>query len=223
MTRHYLDLGSAADWLNQISNTARRFSDVIWRRKQQQRPQMSAVFSGFLHMQKKVLLTIFYNIYITFCSLHHTRNLTLANSVCETAPKSLLRKYKIEIFKIAQPFPQLSFELLSFNLPILIILSIIINAILIITIIILKVNVNVIVVVVIIIIAIQGSYKKLKLFFKDFSRALQRTRFDFQGPPTRNVISQIVQKGTFPVHSNMTLTLEMLAPSTSLHFSVYLS
>ena len=218
MTGHYLDLGSASDWLNQISHTARRFSDVIWRGKQQQRPQMSAVFSGFLHMQKKVLLTIFYNIYITFCSLHHTRNLTLANSVCETAPKSLLRKYKIEIFKIAQPFPQLSFELLSFNLTILIILSIIINAILI-----LKVNVNVIVVVVIIIIAIQGSYKTLKLFFKDFSRAFQRTRFDFQGPPTRNVISQIVQKGTFPVHSNMTLTLEMLAPSTSLHFSVYLS
>ena len=219
MTRHYLDLGSASDWLNQISHTARRFSDVIWRGKQQQRPQMSAVFSRFLHMQKKVLLTIFYDIYITFCSLHHTRNLTLANSVCETAPKSLLRKYKIEIFKIAQPFPQLSFELLSFNLTILIILSFIINAILIITIIILKVNVNVIVVVVIIIIALQGSYKTLK----DFSRAFQRTRFDFQGPPTRNVISQIVQKGTFPVHSNMTLTLEMLAPSTSLHFSVYLS
>ena len=175
MTRRYLDLGSASDWLNQISHTARRFSDVIWRGKQQQRPQMSAVFSGFLHMQKKVLLTIFYNIYITFCSLRHTRNLTLANSVCETAPKSLSRKYKIEIFKIAQPFPQLSFELLSFNLTILIILSIIINAILIITIIILKVNVNVIVVVVIIIIVIQGSYQKLQLFFKDFFRT-------FQGP-----------------------------------------
>ena len=141
----------------------------------------------------------------------------------ETAPRSLLRKYKIEIFKIAQPFPQLSFELLSFNLTILIILSFILNAILIITIIILKVNVNVIVVVAIIIVAIQGSYKILKLFFKDFSRAFQRTRFDFQGPTTRKVISQIVQKGTFPVHSNMTLTLEMLAPSTSLHFSVYLS
>ena len=34
MTRHYLDLGSASDWLNQISHTARRFSDVIWRGKQ---------------------------------------------------------------------------------------------------------------------------------------------------------------------------------------------
>ena len=66
MKRHYLDLGSASNWLNQISHTARRFSDVIWRGKQQQRPQMSAVFSGFLHMQKKVLLTIFYNIYIYY-------------------------------------------------------------------------------------------------------------------------------------------------------------
>ena len=34
MTRHDLDLGSASDWLNQISHTARRFSDVIWRGKQ---------------------------------------------------------------------------------------------------------------------------------------------------------------------------------------------
>ena len=47
MTRHYPDLGSASDWLNQISHAARpirlgsdassvwnfcaRFSDVIWR------------------------------------------------------------------------------------------------------------------------------------------------------------------------------------------------
>ena len=36
--------------------------------------------------------------------------------------------------------------------------------------------------------------------FKDFSR----TSFDFQEPPTRNVLSQIVQKCTFPVHSNRT-------------------
>ena len=46
----------------------------------------------------------------------------------------------------------------------------------------------------------QGSYKKLQPFFKDFSR----TTFDFQRPPTRNLISQIVQKCTFPVHSNRT-------------------
>ena len=36
----------------------------------------------------------------------------------------------------------------------------------------------------------QGPYKKLQQFFKDFPR----TTFDFKGQPTRNVISQIVQK-----------------------------
>ena len=41
----------------------------------------------------------------------------------------------------------------------------------------------------------QGSYKKLKPFFKDFSRT------------TRNIISQIVQKCTFPAYSNKTLRL----------------
>ena len=38
----------------------------------------------------------------------------------------------------------------------------------------------------------QGSYKKFQQFFKDFSRIT----LDFQGPPTRNIISQIVQKCT---------------------------
>ena len=65
----------------------------------------------------------------------------------------------------------------------------------------------------------QGSYKKLQPFFKDFSR----TTLDFQGPPTRNIISQIVQKCTFPVYSNKALTLELFASPTSLHFSVFLS
>ena len=65
----------------------------------------------------------------------------------------------------------------------------------------------------------QGSYKKLQPFFKDFSR----TTLDFQGPPTRNIISQIVQKCTFPVYSNKTLRLELFASPTSLHFSVHLS
>ena len=55
--------------------------------------------------------------------------------------------------------------------------------------------------------------------FKDFSR----TTLDFQGPPTRNIISQIVQKCTFPVYSNKTLRLELFASPTSLHFSVHLS
>ena len=44
-------------------------------------------------------------------------------------------------------------------------------------------------------------HQKIATFFKDFSR----TSFDVQGPPTtRNIISQIVQKRTFPVHSNRT-------------------
>ena len=53
----------------------------------------------------------------------------------------------------------------------------------------------------------------------DFSRAT----LDLQGPPTRNIISQFVQKCTFPVYSNKTLKLELLASPTSLHFAVQLS
>ena len=59
----------------------------------------------------------------------------------------------------------------------------------------------------------QGSYKKLQPFFKHFSR----TTLNFQGPPSRNIISQIVQKCTFPVYSNKTLSLELFASPTSLH------
>ena len=55
--------------------------------------------------------------------------------------------------------------------------------------------------------------------FKDFSRVT----LDFQGPPTRNIISQIVHKCTFPVYSNKALRLELFASPTSLHFSVHLS
>ena len=65
----------------------------------------------------------------------------------------------------------------------------------------------------------QGSYKELQPLFKDLSS----TSFDFQGPPNRNVISHIVQKCTFPIHSNRTYRLELFAPPTSLHFSVLLS
>ena len=65
----------------------------------------------------------------------------------------------------------------------------------------------------------QGSYKNFQPVFKDFSR----TTFDFQGPPNRKLISQIVQKFKFPVHSNKTFRLELFAPPTSLHFSVHLS
>ena len=59
----------------------------------------------------------------------------------------------------------------------------------------------------------QGSYKKLQPFFKDFSR----TTLDFHGQPSRNIISQIVQRCTFPVYSKKTLSLELFASPTSLH------
>ena len=64
-----------------------------------------------------------------------------------------------------------------------------------------------------------GFIKKLQPFFKDFSR----TTLDFQGPPTRDMISQIVQKCTFPVYSNKALRLELFASPTSLHVLVYWS
>ena len=66
----------------------------------------------------------------------------------------------------------------------------------------------------------QGSYKRLRPLFKYFSR----TTLDFQGPATRNIIiSQIVQKCTFPVYSNKVLRLELFASPDSLHFPVHLS
>ena len=65
----------------------------------------------------------------------------------------------------------------------------------------------------------QGSYKKLQSFFKDFSR----TTLDFQGPPARNIISQIVEKCTFPVYFNKTLRVELFVSPTCLQFSVHLS
>ena len=64
----------------------------------------------------------------------------------------------------------------------------------------------------------QGSYKELQPFFKDFSR----TPLDFQGPPTTNTISQIVQKCAFLVYSNKALRLKLFASPTSLQFSVHL-
>ena len=66
---------------------------------------------------------------------------------------------------------------------------------------------------------LQGSYKKLQPLFKDFSR----TKLNFQGPPTRNVISQMVYKCTFPVQANRFLRLRVFVPSPSLHFSVHWS
>ena len=64
-----------------------------------------------------------------------------------------------------------------------------------------------------------GFIHKIEPFSKDFSR----TTLDFQGPPTRNIILQIVQKCTFPVYSNKTLRLEQFPSPASLHFSVHLS
>ena len=56
------------------------------------------------------------------------------------------------------------------------------------------------------------------MILKDFST----TTFNFQGPPTRNVIPQTVQKYTFPVHCYRTLRIEQFTPPTSLHFSFHL-
>ena len=66
----------------------------------------------------------------------------------------------------------------------------------------------------------QGSYKKLQQFFKSFQGLFKDTE-DFQRLPTRNIISQTVQKCNFPVYK--TLRLELFASPTSLHFSVHLS
>ena len=55
--------------------------------------------------------------------------------------------------------------------------------------------------------------------FQDFSR----TKLNFQGLPTRNVISQMVYKCTFPVQANRFLRLQVFASSSFLHFSVHLS
>ena len=68
-------------------------------------------------------------------------------------------------------------------------------------------------------IALPVFIKKLQLFFKDFSRVT----LHFQKPPTRNIISQIVHKCTFPVYSNTALRLELFDSPTSLHLSVHLS
>ena len=65
----------------------------------------------------------------------------------------------------------------------------------------------------------QGSYIKIATIFQ----GVPRVTLASQGPPTRNIISQIVHKCTFPVYSNKALRLEPFASPTSLHFSVHLS
>ena len=64
----------------------------------------------------------------------------------------------------------------------------------------------------------QGSYKKIATIFEGFFK--DHIRFP---RTTRNVISQIVQKCTFPAYSNKTLKVELFASPTSLHFSVHWS
>ena len=58
-----------------------------------------------------------------------------------------------------------------------------------------------------------GFIQKIATIFQDFSR----TTLDFQGPPTWNITSQIVQERTFPVYSNKALRLELFASSTFLY------
>ena len=59
---------------------------------------------------------------------------------------------------------------------------------------------------------VAGFIQKIATILKDFSR----TTFDFQGPPSRNVISQIVQNSKFPVHADRTLRPELFASPHSL-------
>ena len=60
-----------------------------------------------------------------------------------------------------------------------------------------------------------GFIQKIATIFQGRSR----TTSDFQEPPTTNIISQTVQKCTFPVYSNKTLRLELFASPASRFFS----
>ena len=62
-----------------------------------------------------------------------------------------------------------------------------------------------------------GFIQKIATTFQGLFNDFSRTTLDFQGPPTRDTISQIVQKCTFPVYSNKTLRLELFASPASLH------
>ena len=50
-----------------------------------------------------------------------------------------------------------------------------------------------------------GFIQKIATIFQGLFKDFSRTTLDFQGQPTRNIISQIVQKCIFPVYSNKTL------------------
>jgi len=65
-------------------------------------------------------------------------------------------------------------------------------------------------------ILIQVSYKKLQPVFKDFSRTIS----NFQGPTTRNGISQIVHECALPVWAKRILSPQVFVLSPSQHFSI---
>ena len=68
-----------------------------------------------------------------------------------------------------------------------------------------------------------GFVQKIATIFPGLFKDFSRTKLNFQGPPTRNVISQMVYKSTFPVQaSRFLIRLQVFAPSPSLHFSVHL-
>ena len=52
-----------------------------------------------------------------------------------------------------------------------------------------------------------GFIQKIATIFQGLFKDFSRTTLDFQGQPTRNIISQIVQKCIFPVYYNKTLRL----------------
>ena len=65
---------------------------------------------------------------------------------------------------------------------------------------------------------VTGFIKKMQPVFKDFSR----TTSNFQGHYTsKNVISQMVQKCTFPVYAKRILSPQVFVPSPSQHFSIF--
>ena len=66
-----------------------------------------------------------------------------------------------------------------------------------------------------------GFVQKIATIFPGLFNDYSRTKYNFQGPPTRNVILQIVYKYTFPVQANRFLRLQVFSPSPSLQFSVH--
>ena len=52
-----------------------------------------------------------------------------------------------------------------------------------------------------------GFIQKIATIFQELFKDFSRTTLDFQGQPTGNIISQIVQKCIFAVYSDKTLRL----------------